>query len=154
MYAVSCKSGEVFKFSVLMGKLLGSFVDSEKVDKFVDNLFKTYGFSGKEVYIWEVIGEDELFLTYNLDTNNLNKTPLDTMIVHRKPAINCFFTLNGLNALIRKQNNGVLDKKFSVDFSEYRDTILSYRQEKLHIYKIIFKRVLHFKKKGLLLTSI
>ena len=46
------------------------------------------------------------------------------MLVHRKKETNTLYTINSLNALIRKENDGILDNKYSVDWTKYANALL------------------------------
>ena len=46
------------------------------------------------------------------------------MLVHRKKETNTLYTINSLNALIRKENDGILDSKYSVDWTKYANALL------------------------------
>jgi len=46
------------------------------------------------------------------------------MLVHRKKETNTLYTINSLNALIRKENDGILDNKYSVDWAKYANSLL------------------------------
>ena len=48
----------------------------------------------------------------------------DTISINRKKQSNTFYSINALNSLIRSLNNGVLDKTYMVDWSQYTDTLL------------------------------
>lgn len=46
------------------------------------------------------------------------------MLVHRKKETNTLYTINSLNALIRKENDGILDNSYSVDWTKYSNALL------------------------------
>ena len=48
----------------------------------------------------------------------------DTISLHRKKHTNTLYTINALNDLIRELNGGKLDKSFSVDWENYRNSLL------------------------------
>ena len=50
--------------------------------------------------------------------------------MHRKKEVNSLYTLNALNEVVKIQNNGVLDPKFSVEWEDYRNTLLvTYKED-------------------------
>jgi hypothetical protein len=64
------------------------------------------------------------------------------MAIHRKKDTNTLYTINALNEAIRKANNGILDKKFSLDWKEYQNSLLLTNDQGLNVvrtklYKII-----------------
>ena len=70
-------------------------------------------------------------LTYNVDIgNSINESMVDnTILVHRKKQTNTLYTINALNELIKSLNNGVLDKKFSIEWNHYKNCILLIQAE-------------------------
>lgn len=69
---------------------------------------------------------DELMLTYNINADVCTQSSFlpDTISVHRKKDSNTLYTINSLNELIRKLNNGMLDTSYSVNWNDYKNTIL------------------------------
>ena len=68
---------------------------------------------------------DELFVTYNIDTAYKPEKPLqDTILVHRKKQSNTLYTINALNELVKEENNGVLDKSFTIDWEKFKNAII------------------------------
>jgi hypothetical protein len=46
------------------------------------------------------------------------------MLVHRKKETNTLYTINSLNALIKKENSGIVDPSFAVEWSKYANSLL------------------------------
>jgi hypothetical protein len=68
---------------------------------------------------------DELFVTYNIDTNNQPEIPLGgTILIHRKKESNTLYTINALNELIKEENGGKLDKSFILDWDKFKNSII------------------------------
>ena len=66
-----------------------------------------------------------MFVTYNIDTQYQPSKPLDnTILVHRKKQSNTLYTINALNELVKEENNGVLDKTFSIDWDKFKNSII------------------------------
>jgi len=65
-------------------------------------------------------------LTYNVDMgNSLEETLINnTILVHRKKQTNTLYTINALNELIKSLNNGILDKRFPIEWNDYKNCIL------------------------------
>ncbi len=70
-------------------------------------------------------------LTYNVDMNNSAKDSRveNTILVHRKKQTNTLYTINALNELIKSLNNDVLDKKFPIEWENYKNCILLIQTE-------------------------
>jgi hypothetical protein len=68
---------------------------------------------------------DELFITYNIDTQFKPVTPLEnTILIHRKKESNTLYTINALNELIKEENSGTLDIKFVLDWTKFKNSII------------------------------
>lgn len=48
----------------------------------------------------------------------------DTITINRKKDSETLYSINALNALIREQNNGVLDKTYRVDWTQFTNRLL------------------------------
>jgi hypothetical protein len=48
----------------------------------------------------------------------------DTITINRKKDSETLYSINALNALIREQNNGVLDKTYRVDWGQFTNRLL------------------------------
>lgn len=84
--------------------------------------------------------EDFFFIIYDSQIN-VRVQHLSPTIVHRKGR--CFYTINALNKLVERQNDGVLDKEYLIDWDSYQDRILILNQDRqlkelpTKLYKII-----------------
>ena len=96
-----------------------------------------------KIYVFENIDdEDSLLCTYNVEKTDDFIQNSKTMAIHRKKETNTLYTINALNEAIRKANNGILDKKFALEWSEYRNSLLLTNDQGLNVvrtklYKII-----------------
>ena len=66
----------------------------------------------------------------------------NTISLHRKKQSNTLYTINALNEVIRELNNGILDKKFSIPWEDYQNSLLLTNDDGLNkiptkIFKII-----------------
>ena len=113
--------------------LLATFCKARNVRTTIDLIMDNFELVGNKIFVLQ--DESDKFkkiLTYNIvkgDTlfSNIVK---NTISLHRKKDINSLYTLNALNEVIRSQNNGELDEKFSVDWEEYRNTVLvTYKED-------------------------
>ena len=107
-------------------RLYCTFTTSGDVDILVDKIQMSYVILFNKIFVLESLDGEKVMLTYNVDLgNSSNEFIIDnTILVHRKKQTNTLYTINALNELIKSLNNGVLDKKFAVDWSNYRNCIL------------------------------
>jgi len=125
-------------------KLLCTFTDMHSYGAELNAVKKYYDIVFDKIFILQDIDDlNSLMLTYNInqDTLNSNNFYKNTISVHRKKDSNTLYTINSLNALIRKLNKGVLDNNFVIDWNLYKNKILlvdgdSYREVSTRLYNI------------------
>jgi hypothetical protein len=94
---------------------------------------KTYEVVYKRIFVLSIDSSEELICSFNVEKGNTRKQLPAAMLVHRKKETNTMYTINSLNALIRTENNGVLDNKYSVDWSKYANSLLVTSNNELKI---------------------
>ena len=76
----------------------------------------------------------QLICTYNVEfIDNYEENIENTISLHRKKQSNTLYTINALNEVIRSKNNGVLDKRYNVDWNEYQNTLLLTNETGLNV---------------------
>jgi hypothetical protein len=107
-------------------QLLCTFTTKEKLQDTLQEIRETYHIVYNYIYVLQNKGNlEELFVTYNIDTSYRPDKPLaDTILVHRKKQSNTLYTINALNELVKEENNGVLDKQFSIDWEKFKNSII------------------------------
>tara|TARA_R100001510_G_C7541958_1_gene129159 strand:+ start:281 stop:682 length:402 start_codon:yes stop_codon:yes gene_type:complete len=107
-------------------QLLCTFTTKEELQNTLQLIRETYHIVYNYIYVLQNKGNlDELFVTYNIDTQYKPEKPLDnTILVHRKKQSNTLYTINALNELVKEENNGVLDKSFSIDWDKFKNSII------------------------------
>ena len=126
----------------LNNKLFCTFTDLENLDALIEEITSKYVVIYNKMFVLEIVGKDEYVVTYNVDQGNVHTIPDNTILVHRKKESNTLYTINALNELIKKLNDGVVDTKFKVDWQHYRNCVLLTQHNELNqlntkIYKII-----------------
>ena len=107
-------------------QLLCTFTTKTELQNTLQLIRETYHIVYNYIYVLQNKGNlDELFVTYNIDTSVKPDRPLqDTILVHRKKQSNTLYTINALNELVKEENNGVLDKSFSIDWDKFKNSII------------------------------
>ena len=96
-----------------------------------------------KIYVFENVDEpSSLICTYNVEKSDDFVQNNKTMAIHRKKETNTLYTINALNEAIREENDGVLDKKFSLNWSTYQNSLLLTNDQGLNVirtklYKIV-----------------
>ncbi len=106
--------------------LLLTFTNRDSVKDTIEEIYQTYHLVYNYIYILQdKQNMDELFITYNIDTDFHPETPLrNTILVHRKKESNSLYTINALNELVKEENNGTLDRNFILDWNKFRNMII------------------------------
>ena len=107
-------------------QLLCTFTTKEELQGTLQKIRETYHIVYNYIYVLQNKGNlDELYITYNIDTQFKPDTPLDnTILIHRKKESNTLYTINALNELIKEENGGVLDIKFVLDWNKFKNSII------------------------------
>ena len=105
-------------------QLLCTFAHKKDLDLIIDYISKSYTISEKRLFVFSNTDKNsELYVTYNVEPDDYKKTP-NTIMIHRKKETNTLYTVNALNAIIKKSNNGVLDKKFVINWPIYENSLM------------------------------
>ena len=112
-------------------KLYCTFTIIDDVDEIVSTIKTSYVILFNKIFVLESLDGEKIMLTYNVDMNNSAKDSMvdNTILVHRKKQTNTLYTINALNELIKSLNNGVLDKKFPINWENYKNCILLIQAE-------------------------
>ena len=125
-----------------LNKLFCTFTNLENLDNLIGEITSKYKIIYNKIFVLEILGENEYIVTYNVDPGNVNSIPPNTIFVHRKKESNTLYSINSLNELIAKLNGGVVDTKFQINWSDYRNSILltqngEFNQLKTKLFRII-----------------
>ena len=107
-------------------QLLCTFTTKDDLQTSLQEIRTNYKIVYNYIYVLQNKGNlNELFVTYNIDTQYQPSKPLDnTILVHRKKQSNTLYTINALNELVKEENNGVLDKSFTIDWEKFKNAII------------------------------
>jgi hypothetical protein len=108
----------------LKTQLLCTFAHRKDLDLISDYITKSYTVAERRIFVFsDADNKSDLYLTYNIERGAFTKTP-NTISIHRKKETNTLYTVNALNTIIVKANNGVLDKTFVINWEMYRNSLL------------------------------
>jgi hypothetical protein len=107
-------------------QLLCTFTTKDELQNTLETIKQTYYIVYNYIYVLQNKANlEELYITYNIDTQYKPTIPLkDTILVHRKKQSNTLYTINALNELVKEENGGKADKDFMVDWDKFRNTII------------------------------
>lgn len=108
-------------------QLLCTFATKDILENILEQIESVYEIVFDKIYVLQNEDNvDELMCTYNVDATNAvdyNKVP-GTISLHRKKFTNTLYTINGLNEIIVKLNNGLMDSKFLVPWEDFRNKLV------------------------------
>ena len=112
-------------------RLYCTFTDVNSLDHIKETIQRSYVIMFGKIFVLEDVEQGKLMMTYNVDTANSYYDGIidDTILVHRKKQTNTLYTINALNELIMDLNGGVLDKRFPINWNDYRNCILLIQSE-------------------------
>jgi len=116
-------------------QLLCTFTAQDRLKFVVDLIIASHDVLFEKIYVFtNQKDSSQLICTYNIPSNQDNFVEgMDTIALHRKKQFNTLYTINALNEVIRKKNNGVLDKKFPIEWSEFQNSLLLVNDKGLNI---------------------
>ena len=124
-------------------KLYCTFTNQDELDNLINNLIASHTILYNKIFVLRLLNNNEFVCTYNIDVYNSNgNVPEDTILVHRKKESNTLYTINALNELIKALNGGIVNPKFPINWTHYKNTILltqnnELKQFKTRIFKIV-----------------
>ncbi len=116
--------------------LLASFIDRSERDTTLAKIKESFVIVNSKVFVLRnKENTEKLILTYNIFLDESSKVRFDTQVrgtinIQRKMETNTLYTLNALNEVVKMENNGELDKKHIIKWTEYRNCILLTQKNK------------------------
>ena len=116
-------------------QLLCTFTRQTRLNETIDIIISCNEILYDKIYIFQNQDDlTQLICTYNIElVDNYEENIENTISLHRKKQSNTLYTINALNQVIRSKNNGILDKRFNVDWSEFQNTLLLTNEAGLNV---------------------
>lgn len=90
----------------------------------LERIKNTYNICFGKIFVLTIDGKDELLCTFNIEKGNTNKQMPGAILLHRKKETNTLYTINSLNAIIKKENNNVLDTRYQINWGTYNNSLI------------------------------
>lgn len=117
-------------------QLLCTFFELKDRKKILNEILERYVILNDSIYLLKT-DDNRHFYSYNVDKKStFNKKMKRTILVHRKQESNTIFTINSLNELQKKINNGINDVNQPINWEVYKDKILLFSDDVLTINSI------------------
>ena len=106
-------------------QLLCTFTTKQKLGSTVIKIQNNHDVLYDKIFVLSVDDEDEILVcSYNVVEDRNIPHVDNTISVHRKKDSNTLYTINALNQLIRKINNGILDTSYVIDWNNYQNSLM------------------------------
>lgn len=125
-------------------QLLCTFAHQSDLNIIIDYIKQSYQIPEQRIFVFaNSENMQQLYCTYNADASDHRGQ--NTISIHRKKETNTLYTVNALNAIIRKVNNGILDKTFQVDWSRYNNSFILTDDDGYRIVELTFFKKISWK---------
>ena len=103
--------------------LLCTFAHSTNKNLIIDYINQNYELERDCIFLFEnEKNPRQIYFTYNvIECDHFIE---DTILIHRKKESNTLYTINAMNHIIIRANNGVLDKSFKLEWGRYSNSLL------------------------------
>jgi len=109
----------------LMNKLFCTFSSKDGLEDTLKEINREYTILYKKIFVLASPDSEEYMCTYNIEIEGgQTKILPNTILLHRKKDSNTLYTINALNTLIKKLNNGVLDVTYPINWQDYKNSVL------------------------------
>ncbi len=107
-------------------QLLCTFSPLISFKKTIEKIKKFYSVCNNRFFVFSNVNSPkEVFITYNILNENKEFPKFsNTISIHRKNQTCTLFTLNSMNQLIKDENGGIFNNKFSVNWSLYKNSFI------------------------------
>ena len=106
-------------------QLVCTFAKKYETDNVIEEIKSNFSILNNKIFIFKSfdIKEDSI-LSYNIVMDSYKKFLPNSIMVHQKRETNTIYTINALNELIMNLNNGILDKKYPIEWERYKNCAL------------------------------
>lgn len=125
-------------------QLLCTFAHRTDLNIVTEYIQSNYEIPEQRIFVFSNANvQDNLYCTYN--ANETSRRGQNTISIHRKKETNTLYTVNALNEVIRAVNNGVLDKTYQLEWTNYQNSFILTDDESFRIIPLVFFKKLSWK---------
>ena len=125
--------------------LLLSFVSHDNLYDALEQISETLGIQKSQIFVFKIVQTNDYALTYNLsaDKTNIqfNSIYPNTISIHRKKLTNTLYSLNAMNEIIKKENNGVFKRDYNLDWEKYENSLIIIKNGKVKVFETKLIRI-------------
>ena len=120
-------------------QLLCTFAHLNDVNIVTDYIQQNYTIPESRIFIFAAgHNQNTLYCTYNALYSD--RRGQNTISIHRKKETNTLYTVNALNEVIVAVNNGVLDKSYQLDWSQFQNSFILTNDAGYRVIELIFHK--------------
>ena len=118
-------------------QLLCTFAHRSDINIVTEYIQTNYMIPERRIFVFSNADvADNLYCTYN--ANETTRRGQNTISIHRKKETNTLYTVNALNEVIRAVNNGVLDKTYQLDWTQYQNSFILTDDAGFRVFDLLF----------------
>jgi hypothetical protein len=127
---------------LLKTQLVCTFTKKYEIDSKINEIQNNFSILNNKIFIFKSFElKEDSILTYNVIMDSYKKFLPNSIMVHQKRETNTIYTINALNELIMNLNNGILDKKYPIEWERYKNCALLKNKEGFRVVKIFLVKV-------------
>lgn len=128
----------------MKSNLLCTFTHKYNLESTLKSIEFLYNFDSKIIFILQnKLKQHEFICTYNV-VGNYELSP-NTILIHRKSETNTLYTINAINQIIMKINNGILDKNIEIPWNLYTNSLILMKKSEVNIIPLEFQKIYNIK---------
>lgn len=122
-------------------QLICIFTIHDQLDSMLHVIHDSYVLPFQRIFVLSITDSEELICSFNIEKNQDRTVVPGAMLVHRKKETNTLYTINSLNALIKLENNGILNTNYVIDWTKFQNSFLVTSNNTLKILKTDIHKV-------------
>lgn len=127
---------------LLKTQLVCTFTKKYEIESKINEIQNNFSILNNKIFIFKSFElKEDSILTYNVIMDSYKKFLPNSIMVHQKRETNTIYTINALNELIMNLNNGILDKKYPIEWERYKNCALLKNKEGFRVVKIFLVKV-------------
>ena len=127
---------------LLKTQLVCTFTKKYEIESKINVIQNNFSILNNKIFIFKSFElKEDSILTYNVIMDSYKKFLPNSIMVHQKRETNTIYTINALNELIMNLNNGILDKKYPIEWERYKNCALLKNKEGFRVVKIFLVKV-------------
>ena len=127
---------------LLKTQLVCTFTKKYEIESKINEIQNNFSILNNKIFIFKSFElKEDSILTYNVIMDSYKKFLPNSIMVHQKRETNTIYTINALNELLMNLNNGILDKKYPIEWERYKNCALLKNKEGFRVVKIFLVKV-------------